>query len=254
MKIGIISGHVIPGLQKKSETIWVETPYGEICTHLSKFNKHEIYWINRHGDQGHDPPHKINYLGNMHAFASCHVSCIFSVATVGSMKLKIQPGTLVVPDDFIDFTKNRPYSFFDDTRVHVDMTTPFCSSLRQLLIASCTSSEHDLTYDHGVYLATEGPRLETAAEIRFFSKAADIVGMTVVPEVILAREKGICYAAVCLVCNMAAGLQHRLPADEIASAYKQHKARISTVLMNTIKSMDAKEKCTCPSTVQKARL
>ena len=93
------------------------------------------------------------------------------------------------------------------------------------------------TYPEGVYLATEGPRLETPAEIRLFSDFADIVGMTGVPEVTLAREEGICYAALCIVCNMAAGIQKSLPADEIGTIYKKTEPNISKVLKNTIKSL-----------------
>ena len=105
-----------------------------------------------------------------------------------------------------------------------------------------------------MYLATEGPRLETAAEITLYSQVADIVGMTLVPEVILAREKGMCFASLCLICNMAAGLQERLPADEIASIYKEKEPAISRILQQTILSFDQKKPCDCPSDVSKASL
>ena len=105
-----------------------------------------------------------------------------------------------------------------------------------------------------MYLVTEGPRLETAAEIQMYSMVADIVGMTLAPEVILAREKGMCFASICLVCNMAAGLQERLPADEIASLYKKKEPLISKVLQLTIQSLDEKQSCHCPGDVSKATL
>jgi len=105
-----------------------------------------------------------------------------------------------------------------------------------------------------LFRSTEGPRLETAAEIAFFSGGADIVGMTLVPEVVLAREKGICFAALCLVCNMAAGLQHRLPADEIAKMYTKQEPSIAQVLRRTIESFNEHRSCHCAMDIAKATL
>jgi 5'-methylthioadenosine phosphorylase len=170
------------------------------------------------------------------------------------MKKAIRPGDLVIPHDFIDATKSRSQTFFDDRRVHVDMTEPFCSSLREVLLQSCEKIRDVTFHEKGVYLVTEGPRLETAAEIKLYSMAADIVGMTMVPEVVLAREKGMCFASVCLVCNMAAGLQNRLTADEIASVYKKKEPVISKVLQLTIGSLDEKQACHCPGDISKATL
>jgi 5'-methylthioadenosine phosphorylase len=170
------------------------------------------------------------------------------------MNKNIQPGDFVIPHDFIDFTKTRELTFFDNKRVHVDLTNPFCSSLRKSLIKSCKKVRGANNFEKGVYLTTEGPRLETAAEIDFFSNFADIVGMTLVPEVVLAREKGICYASLCLVCNMAAGLQEKLTADEISKIYKQKERIISDILQMTIMSIDKKRDCNCKHDLSKAVL
>jgi len=254
MKIGILCGHQMSDVMKKPERIRVDTPYGDIIMSVSTFRNHELFFIQRHGEQATLPPHRINYRGNIQALASSHVSCVFSVGTVGSMKSTIQPGDLVIPHDFIDVTKSRPLTFFEEQRVHVDMTEPFCSSLRDLLFKSCKKTNDITIHDKGVYLVTEGPRLETAAEIKFYSMVADVVGMTMVPEVSLAREKGMCFASVCLVCNMAAGLQKRLPADEIASVYKKKETVISKVLQQAIQSLDEKQSCDCPGGVSQAVL
>jgi 5'-methylthioadenosine phosphorylase len=254
MRIGILCGHHMPDLMKNPEKIKVHTPYGDIFLHLSTFGDHEVFFIQRHGEQANLPPHRVNHLGNIHALAVSHVSDVFSVGTVGSMKKTIRPGDLVIPHDFIDATKSRPVTFFDDRRVHVDMTEPFCSSLRELLLKNCKKLKDVTVHDNGVYLVTEGPRLETAAEIQMHSMVADIVGMTLAPEVILAREKGMCFVSLCLVCNMAAGLQKRLPADEIASLYKKKEPLISKVLQLTIQSLDEKQSCHCPGDVSKATL
>ena len=254
MKIGILCGHSMPKLMKKPEKIRVDTPYGDIIISLSTVGNHEVYFIQRHGELGNLPPHRVNHLGNIQALAASHVTNVFSIGTVGSMKKTLRPGDLILPHDFIDITKSRPMTFFNDRRVHMDMTEPFCPSLRELLIVSGRKNKDANFHEKGVYLVTEGPRLETAAEITLYSQVADIVGMTLVPEVILAREKGICFASLCLICNMAAGLQERLPADEIASIYKKKEPAISRILQQTILSLNQKKPCNCPGDVSKASL
>jgi 5'-methylthioadenosine phosphorylase len=254
MKIGILCGHQMPDLMKKPEKIKVSTAYGDIILYASKLGGHDLFFIHRHGEESNLPPHRVNHRGNIQAFASSHVSCILSVGTVGSMKKAIRPGDLVIPHDFIDATKSRSQTFFDDRRVHVDMTEPFCSSLREALMKSCEKTKDASFHRKGVYLVTEGPRLETAAEIKLYATAADIVGMTMVPEVVLAREKGMCFASLCLVCNMAAGLQDRLTADEIASVYQKKAPVISKVLQLTIGSLDETQPCNCPADISKATL
>jgi len=255
MKIGIISGHKIPDILKNPEKITVETSYGNIIVEISKLGKNDIFFINRHGPESNLPPHKVNYLGNLQAFASSNVECILSVSTVGSIKNNIRPGDFVIPHDFIDFTKSRPQTFYNDKRVHVDMTNPYCPSLREILANSGKQIKNIKIHERGVYLATEGPRLETSSEIQFFSKYADIVGMTGVPEVVLARERRMCYAAICVVCNMAAGLQKKLTADEISKLYKEKQSVISKVLKTTIEALQDKRKpCSCKTFLDKAIL
>jgi len=255
MKIGIISGHRIQDLIQNPEKIKIETPYGDVTVETTSLHGKELFFINRHGGNSNIPPHKINYLANIQALASCHVDCIFSIGSVGSLKKNIKPGDFVIPRDFIDFTKSRPYTFFDDKRVHVDMTNPYCTYLRCILINNTKKTNSAKFFNKGIYLATEGPRLETAAEIQFFSRFASIVGMTGVPEVVLAREKGICYASLCLVCNMAAGLQSELTAGEISNLYKQKESVISKILKSAIESLDdKKENCNCKDLLSKASL
>ena len=255
MKIGIISGHRIQNLLRNGEKIKIETPYGDVTVETAGLRNNEIFFINRHGENSNIPPHKINYLANIQALASCHVDCIFAIGSVGSLKKNIKSGDFVIPHDFIDFTKSRLYTFFDDKRVHVDMTDPYCTPLRSILINTAKKTAPSKIFDKGVYLATEGSRLETVAEIRFFSQFADVVGMTGVPEVVLARERGICYASLCLVSNMAAGLQSELIAGEISTLYKEKEPVISKILKSTIESLgDKKRNCNCKDILSKASL
>ena len=254
MKIGVLCGHQMPRLMKKPERITVDTPYGDVVMLCSTIGDHDIFFIQRHGEQENIPPHLVNYRGIIHALSCCNVSSVFSIGTVGSMKSSIQPGDFVLPHDFIDITKSRKVTFYDQQRVHVDMSEPFCPSLRKLLMDSCAQMQDLTMHDNGVYLVTEGPRLETAAEIQFYSKVADIVGMTLAPEVILAREKGMCFASLCVVCNMAAGMQKHLPASEIALIYSKQEPILSQVVQQTIASLGKKQPCSCSENVSKASL
>lgn len=254
MKIGIISGHSLSKLIKNPEKVMIETAFGDIPIEISHMKNHELYFINRHGERSNIPPHKINYLGNIQAFALSHVEYLLSLGTVGSMKKNIHPGDFVIPHDFIDFTKSREYTFFNDKRVHVEMTNPYCPSLREYLIKNCAKVHSVTFYDKGVYLTTEGPRLESASEINYFANFADIVGMTGIPEIVLAREKNICYAALCLVCNMATGFQKELVTDELTKIYNEKKSIISNILKLTIESIDKKRNCNCNNKLSKATL
>ncbi|KAA0002998.1 MAG: MTAP family purine nucleoside phosphorylase [Thermoplasmata archaeon] len=131
------------------------------------------------------------------------------------------------------------------------MSQPFCQEVRDVVIKSAKKFTEVF---EGVYLATEGPRLETKAEIKMFSKFAHVVGMTLVPEVILAREKGMCYASICLVSNMAAGLQEELPADEIAKIYEKKKDIVIKIIEEAINEIPKKRKCSCGEAVKKGKI
>lgn len=254
MKIGIISGSNFQDFVNHSDRIIIETKFGKVTVNLSKMNKHDIFFINRHGKNSNIPPHKINYHGNIQAFSSCHVDSIISLGSVGSMNKNIRQGDFVIPHDFIDFTKLRNQSFFDDTRIHIDMTNPFCPSIRELLIKKCKYIKNIKLHDNGVYLTTEGPRLESASEIKLFSRYADIVGMTMVPEVILAREKGICYTSLTLVCNMAAGLKSKLTAKEINTILHDKEPDILKILESTIPLIQEERDCKCRKSILEASI
>ena len=245
MKIGIICGYEINELINNSEKIIVETIYGNVPIKFVKYKKNDIYFINRHGENKNIPPHKINYRANIQALNSCKIDNIISILTVGSMKKKIRAGDFVIPDDFIDFTKSRCLSYFDEDRIHIDMNNPFCPSLRKLLIESCEKIEKIKIHNKGIYITTEGPRLETASEIKYFSNYSDIVGMTLVPEISLAREKGICYVSICIVCNMAAGLQKELSIDEISNTFIERKPQLFNVIQNFLQIIENKNMCKC---------
>lgn len=188
----------------------IRTPYGEPSGPLTfgEINDHHVIFLARHG-YGHTiPPHEINYRANIWALAEQKVKRVISVCAVGGIRDDMAPGTLVLPEQIIDYTWGRRHTFFDGGEkpvTHVDFTEPYCAKLRRC-IHKAAKKTHQQIIEGAVYAATQGPRLETAAEIsRLARDGADIVGMTAMPEAALAREAGLSYAAIAVVANWAAG-------------------------------------------------
>ena len=188
----------------------VRTPYGEPSGALTfgRLCEQPVVFLARHG-YGHTiPPHQVNYQANLWALKEARAEVIISVASVGGIRADLCPGTLVVPDQIIDYTWGRKSTFFESTDepvVHIDFTEPYDAGVRQRILAAAASAG-EAAIDGAVYAATQGPRLETAAEInRLERDGADVVGMTGMPEASLARELGIPYAAINVVANFAAG-------------------------------------------------
>ncbi len=245
MRVGIICGHPIENLFKEQGQVDVDTPYGPVSLLIGTLGVHEILFINRHGKNANIPPQKISYRANIQALSSSHVDCVISIGTVGSMNTHISVGDFVIPHDFFDMTCCRDITFFDTKRVHIDMTNPFCPIIRKHLIATCNRKDSEHVREHGIYVATQGPRLESSAEIRFYATIGDIVGMTLVPEVVLAREKGLCFASLCVVCNMATGMQEKLPMEDIKQIYADKKLLVAEIIRDTIGLLSVQKHCEC---------
>ena len=188
----------------------VRTPYGETSQPLVFGNLagREVVFLARHGSGHTIAPHKVNYRANIFALHLQGVSEIAAVATVGGIHAELTPGKIAMPHQIIDYTHGRDSTFFDGVDLpvkHIDFTEPYCPKLRaKWQQAASAIGEH--LVDHGVYATTQGPRLETAAEIdRLERDGATMVGMTGMPEAALARELGISYAVICPIANQAAG-------------------------------------------------
>ncbi len=188
----------------------VRTPYGEPSGALTFGNigKVPIVFLARHG-YGHTiPPHQVNYRANLWALHKTGASGVVSVASVGSIRADLKPGDIVIPDQVIDYTWGRPSTFFEGNGAavtHIDFTEPYDTLLRAAIIEAARSADVAI-HIGGVYAATQGPRLESAAEInRLERDGADVVGMTGMPEAALARELNLPYATINVVANYAAG-------------------------------------------------
>lgn len=188
----------------------MRTPYGEPSGALTfgTLRQHEVVFLARHG-YGHTiPPHKVNYRANMWALQEVGTKRVASVAAVGGIHEDLTPGVIVIPNQIIDYTYDREFTFFDGRErsvVHIDFAHPYSRSMRRKILDAAQRA--DVTCrDGGVYAAAQGPRLETAAEInRYERDGADMVGMTGMPEAILACELDMDYATIAVVVNDAAG-------------------------------------------------
>ncbi len=185
----------------------IDTKYGPAVVFIYEDGGEEFAFLPRHGERHSCVPHLVNYRANILALKTLGVERIIGVCSVGSLRKKIGPGDFVLADQFLDFTKSRPSTFFYEGGcvVHTNVTEPYCAELRECL-AEVMPHKHRL-HKKGTYVCAEGPRFETAAEIRMYAAlGGDVVGMTGVPECVLARELGICYACVAVVTNYAAGI------------------------------------------------
>lgn len=211
-KIAIIGGTGLTSLQGLEITgrEIIQTPYGEPSGILVRGNYcgQEVMFLPRHGPGHTIPPHKVNYRANIWALKEVGVSNVIAVNAVGGIRLDMEPGALVIPNQIIDYTWSRINTYFEDSLsnvVHVDFSEPYCNSLRQHLLDGAIQAGQDVI-DGATYGATQGPRLETTAEIdRLERDGCHIVGMTGMPEAVLARELNLCYASISLVVNRAAG-------------------------------------------------
>ena len=217
LRLAIIGGSGLDKLVALKETgrTTPATPYGTVSAPLihGQLEGVEIVFLARHGSDHTIPPHRINYRANIWALANSGISDVFAVTAVGGIAPATPPGRIVVPDQIIDYTAAREHTFFDGIGSpvnHIDFTYPFSEALRRRLIDAAAREALPIETE-GTYGATEGPRLETAAEIaRLARDGCTLVGMTGMPEAALAREAGLNYANCSLVVNWAAGITEEI--------------------------------------------
>ena len=217
--IGIIGGSGVYEITHKADSCvnkTVKTDYGEVEVSILDIFSKKVAFIPRHASGHSIPPHKINFRA-------------------------MPPGSFVIPDDFLDFSQNRAKTFYEDKVVHIDVTEAYCPTLRDILAES-----GDVILG-GTYVCTEGPRFETPAEIKMFKMlGGDLVGMTGLPEVTLAREREMCYNSICIVSNYASGIsEQELTIDEVFEMVSQKEADLLELIYNFIKNAEDSPDCTC---------
>ncbi len=227
----------LPGLSIRRREV-VRTPYGQPSGALTfgELDGRSVIFLARHG-YGHTiPPHLVNYRANIWALHSQKVTHVVAVGTVGGIHPELRPGRLVVPDQIIDYSHGRETTFAEyghQPVTHTDFTWPYCEATRQCCLRALNAVGEDFM-SGGVYGCVQGPRLETKAEIdRMAKDGADMVGMTGMPEAYLARELGLCYAAIGASVNWAAGRgdsESAISGPGIDAAMQQIMGRVRTVL------------------------
>lgn len=254
MRIAIIGGSGVydPGILANIYERSIDTPYGTAVLKIGTYQGEEIGFMSRHGEKHSLPPHRVNYRANIWALKTLQVERVLATAAVGTLNPDFKPGQFVIVNDFLDFTKNRSYTFFEGEEmgvVHTDFTTPYCPELRQILFQ--TASELGIkAHDGGVYACTEGPRFETPAEIGMIRQlGGDLVGMTNVPEVILAHELGLCYSLIAMVTNMAAGIATSpLSHEEVLEVMSANGKNLRGLIMQAIPRIPGESNCHCGHT------
>ena len=233
--LGVIAGtgfYSLDALQDARQIV-VETAYGATRVTAGTMHGRPTYFVSRHGADHSVPPHMVNYRAIVQALVECEVTEILAINVVGG--IGHEAGELVVVDDFIDYTKQRPVTFFDGATpegvVHTDMGEPYDAHLRETWLAAARSMGVEVA-PTGIYGAFEGPRFETKAEIRMARSAGvTVVGMTGVPEIVLAAERGIPYASLCLVANPAAGLgTEPITVDDVNAVVARGAATVTRIL------------------------
>ena len=246
-KVALIGGSGFENMLGGGKVVDVETRYGKsLPVTIGTIDGCAVVFVPRHGAGHTVPPHKVNYRAVIAGIRNLGVERVIATNAVGAINRRYKPGDIAIPLDIIDFTKSRSGTLYDEAPVtHIDVTQPYCPSLRQVLVKS--AKEHaKRVWTDSVMACTEGPRFETPAEIRMFNiLGCDMVGMTGAPEVFLAREAGLCYATICFVSNMAAGLQAKVTHEEVEETASRMASTIRAVVSGTIAQLGDAEACTC---------
>lgn len=250
-KLAIIGGTGVEDPQKFPDFVsrTISTPYGEALCKLGEREGNQVVFLSRHGTAHSVAPHQVNYRANIWALKSLGVEEVLATTAVGSLNPRMEAGHLVICSDVLDFSKSRANTFYDNPErgvAHVDFSSPYCPRLRAHLhqLLSQLGITHHQT---GVYVCTEGPRFESPAEIKMFALlGGDVVGMTNMPEAVLAREAELCYANCSIVTNMAAGISPTpLSHSEVVAAMAASVEKMGRLIDAFISTGPAASGCGC---------
>jgi 5'-methylthioadenosine phosphorylase len=255
--IGIIGGTGVydSGLFSDKKDVKVHTPYGEPSDLITvgEYAGRKVAFLPRHGRGHRIPPHMINFRANIWALKQLGVKRIIAPSAVGSLSLDYKPGHIALPDQFIDFTKKREYTFYDGAQVaHISMADPFCPEIHE--IAAKVIAKLDFPFQRkATYVCIEGPRFSTRAESKFFRDVmkADIIGMTLVPEVILAREAEICYLSVATVTDYDVWSEIPVTSKEIIETLHKNVEKTKKLVAELIPVVSPeRSKCACGNALE----
>jgi 5'-methylthioadenosine phosphorylase len=256
-EIGIIGGTGLydPKLLKNVEEITLNTPYGVPSDSITtgELRGRHVAFLPRHGRKHTIRPTDINSRANIHALKHLGVQRILAPSTVGSLREEYKPGDIVFIDQFIDRTTRREQSFYTENRVcHISVAEPMCSELRRTLVEAAKDMRIE-AHTTGTYVCIEGPRFSTKAESRMFRTwGADVVGMTVVPECVLAREAEICYASISTVTDYDVWKDHPVCVDDIIKTMKNNIEKVKAIIAEAIARLPKTRTCDCKKALKNA--
>lgn len=257
-EIGVIGGSGFYAFLDDVTEVEVETPYGppSDSLFLGEVAGRRVAFLPRHGREHHLPPHRINYRANLWALASVGVRQVLAPCAVGGLRPEYGPGTLLVPDQLVDRTRNRIQTYYDglplpDGRVpnvvHVPFADPYCPAGREVAVATARADGWK-PVDGGTLVVIEGPRFSTRAESRLHAAQGwSVVGMTGHPEAVLARELGLCYTSLALVTDLDAGMEagEGVTYSEVMRVFRQCVDRLRAILFDAVAALPVDRDCLC---------
>jgi 5'-methylthioadenosine phosphorylase len=256
-EIGIIGGTGVydSSMLTKTEEIKFHTPYGSPSDLLKigEIKGKKIAFIPRHSNKHTINPSNVNYRANIYALMKLDVKYILAPAAVGSLNEKMEPGNIVFVDQFIDRTYRRMESFYEGSQVcHISVAEPLCKTLRKSLIESAKKLKI-LHHSKGTYVCIEGPRYSTKAESNMFRMwGADVIGMTLVPECVLAREAEICYASIATVTDFDVWKEGEVSTEEVVKTMKENVSKVKRIIVDVIEKLPLEKICNCDSALKDA--
>lgn len=254
--LAIIGGSGIynPALFKNIKVIKMTTPFGLPSTpiKIGNFLGKEVAFLSRHGEKHTIPPHLVNSQANLWAIKKLGIEKVIGICAVGSLRKEYKPGEIVIPDQFIDFTKKREYTFYNQGKtIHVSLADPFCPYLRNLFCKEAKKLKIPI-HRKGTYFCIEGPRFSTRAESRMFRNFAEIIGMTLVPEVQLARELEVCYLSLAMITDHDVWQKKPVDIKEVLETMAKNLDNIKKLLEKTIPKIPEKRTCPCKEALKNA--
>jgi len=255
-KIAIIGGSGLedPKFFRKIKEVNIKTPFGYPSSPITvaDFKGERVAFLSRHGKKHQFPPHRVPQRANIWALKKMGVKRIIGISAVGSLKKDFKPGDIVICDQFVDFTKKRDYTFYDQEAVHVSLADPFCPKLRSLFYREAKKLKIPV-HQKGTYWCIEGPRFSTRAESKFFRNFADIIGMTLTPEVSLARELEICYLTLAMVTDYDVWQLHPVNFEEILKTMGANIEKVKKLLGVAVSKIKNKRTCCCKESLKNAK-
>ena len=255
--VGVFGGSGFYAFLDDTETVEVETPYGEpsAAPVIGDVGGVRVAFIPRHGQKHEYPPHRVPYQANVWAMKALGVTRVLGPNACGSLQTHVRPGDFVICDQMVDRTHDRPNTFYDGpVTTHISFADPYCTTIREVVIA--TGRElHIPIHDRGTVVVIEGPRFSTRAESAWFASAGwEVINMTQYPEAVLARELELCYANISLITDYDVGVEGVPPVtnDEVVRVFAENNDKLRDLLFAAIPSLPPERDCACATALEGA--